>query len=234
MTSPTYISKMEEATACMQKTMNDETSTTALSDPSPFSPKLAGMSVDPDDLSSSDCESSGDDSTQDTSRSSSPNTSTHATYGSESVKDDGQQESSKCFTRSPSPSESQDAGPTKYEGHGLRRNGYDFTATFDLIREATRQRKAKVSKSEEIDGQASVMNASRESLSEYYGWRPARPRRAMPLSNFFQKDLGREMIAASDCSEYESDNEVEDECEGNGDAYFRRGRASSTRGKSSR
>ena len=204
--------------------MNGGTNTITSPGPDSSSPKLAGMSVDPDDLSPSDGESTEDDGTQDTSRSSSPNTSTRATHGSESVDDDGQQESSKGSARSPSSSE-YDAGPIEYEGRGLRRNNHDFTATFDFIREATRQRKARLSKLEDADGQASVMNASREYLSEYYGWRPARPRRAMPRSNFFHKDLGHEMIAASDCSEHESDKEVEDECEGSGDAYFRRGRA---------
>ena len=233
MTSSLFISRQDEATTSAEKTLNDGTGAIILPDPCPFSPKLAGMSVDPEDLSLSDGESTEDNGTQDTSRSSSPNTSTHATYGSESVEDDGQQESSKGSARSTSSSES-DVGPTLYEGHGLRRNGHDFTATFDFIREATRQRKARLSKDLEADSQASVINACRESLSEYYGWRPARPRRAMPVSNYFRKDLGHEMIAASDCSEHESDKEVEDECEGSGNAYFRRGRASSMRGESSR
>ena len=235
MTSSLFVSKQEDTIPSLEKAMNDRTGANTLPGSCSSLPKLAGMSVDPDDLSPSDCESTGDESTQATSRSSSPNTSTHATHGSEGVEDDGQQESSKRSARSSSSLDSQDVGSTVYEGQGLRRNNYDFTATFDFIREATRQRKAKLSKAGEADGQAFVINASRESLSDYYGWRPAVPRRAMPLSNFFfHKDVGHEMIAASDCSEHESDEEVEDECEGSGDAYFRRGRASSTRGKSSR
>ena len=230
MTSALFFLKQDEATAFTKRSSNDVTGATTLSDPCPLSRKLAGMSVDPDDLSPSDGESIGDDGTQATSRSSSPNTSTHATHGSEEVIDDGQQESSKGSASS----ESQEVSPSKYEGRGLRRNNRDFTATFDFIREATRQRKARLSKGVEADIQASVVNASREKLSDYYGWRPGVPRRAMPLSNFFQKDRGCEMIAASDGSEHESDKEVEDECEGSGDADFRRGKASSTRGESSR
>ena len=231
MTSSMFISKQEKATACMEKAMNDSTGGIALPDSYSSSPKLAGMSVDPNDLYASDFETSGDDGTPATSRSSSPNTSTHATHGSESVEDDGQQESSKSSAGSTSFSESLDVGPTEFEGYGLRRNNHDFTATFDFIREATRTRNAKLSKLEQTNHQDAVMDASRESLSEYYGWRPGKPRRAMPRSNFFQKDLAHQMIAASDCSEHESDKEVEDECEGSGDAYFRRGGASSTRGQ---
>lgn len=223
MTSPTFISKLEEVSNSMKKAMTDQKDATAGS--CSFSPKLAGMSVDPDDLSLSDSESTGDDSLQDSSRSSSPDTSIHATCGSESVDDDPKEESSKGSARRLSFSESQDVGPTEYEGPGLCDNNHDFTATFGFIRRATRRRKAGIIKEDGAEDQTSAMSASREYLSEYYGWRPAKPRRAMPRSNFFHEDVAHKMIAASDCSEHESDKEVDEECEGSGDVHFRRGRA---------